>query len=1162
MRAEGVRSLGGCVVGAGRWGWRCVAAAWALAALGGLSDPSASAQVVLSSSATIEHASGLATEPALRGIGPILPCRIEYNGDGSVNPDDLGDFITDYFAEPAVLGPGGYAEPCPENESPYDAGFRAAYTVDGIAQCSPPFADNLGDYITDYFAGCGVVPTLSPLPDFTSAATAQPPLQLPWGTLGGVGPGAARSSAAIGVGTLSTPGVLGVVFAPESGVTQAYNPAGGAGDPTTGSTVRVLFGASWQLTQALGPAAFAGAGLAIGGSLGSGPPCGAQGSAEIELDATFEYVIPGGASGQVRLPAGSVPLAGSASGCGAISATVSDRATGLPVVLPAGTVVAISGTLTLRVRNGAAEAGITQVLAANPERGPAGVFVAFDPPGPPCTCDFNRDGRVDGADLVAFQGAYAAATPGPGGLAVPCPANAAPYDIGYQADFNGDCALTAADQAGFVAAHGTPGPSPICPVDSITSFDQVPGLIAAWDARLSGPTVDANTGEVLDAGVELSGRSSVAVVSVAGGAGPRWSAEPEGLVCLGRYDVAPSQRGMGLRFDLPPGDWSNLKLLVAVCYTPTNMGGDFLDDGMRLVATDGVAGKFSVSRRNARDVVLDPGRSETNGGGGVSLTTTRTGCERQVLAAYSAFPSPGAATAFVNGLGRSGPATATSDQAQTITVGYLGDGAGGAAVPLAIGAFHGILHAVYVYALETAGPANYSERDCRNVSDLLALEWQVNPAPTRAVSVSGDSIVYASGTQHDAVPHGPGTGRGGTVLTAAASAGGVGGATLLVADRAPQGQPISSMGNGGAGRYIIEPGTDRAEVVAVTSGPASGPGAVSLAAPLRFAHPAGSVLADNGYGFINPAMSCWSRSRLTGGDPDVRLFNFAQPAAQLSSIWASNPSSDGSTRVFDSVAGGAAGGRTLFVQRGGNDLNSGVPVPTLFDRVRTFVHNARSAGANPPDRVIVCEVLPRARWSASSNAAVEAYNTFGAGGLSDPSLGADAVCRFTRHPYLSDPECSGAVFVPETLGATTVVGCVYDASGVHPRAFGQACMALAIDAAYAQAWGVGVGYGPATPQVALTAEPGGARLTWSVPTSPGAPAMIGDTTSGASCLVVKINKNGQKMVWIAPLSVNANTGAATYTTTYFDDEHAPGDTYTVWVEDAMGSASPAVMVGP
>ena len=87
----------------------------------------------------------------------VVPCYLDYNRDIAVNADDLGDFITDYFADPPIPGPGGYAGPCPDNEYPYEYGYVVAFTLDGSVQCEPPFSDNLGDYVTAYFANtCGL----------------------------------------------------------------------------------------------------------------------------------------------------------------------------------------------------------------------------------------------------------------------------------------------------------------------------------------------------------------------------------------------------------------------------------------------------------------------------------------------------------------------------------------------------------------------------------------------------------------------------------------------------------------------------------------------------------------------------------------------------------------------------------------------------------------------------------------------------------------------------------------------------------------------------------------------------------------------------------------------------------------------------------------------
>ncbi|MGD9688504.1 MAG: choice-of-anchor J domain-containing protein [Phycisphaerales bacterium] len=64
----------------------------------------------------------------------ILPgepntCRADFNADGALDPDDLGDYINCYFAQP----------PC----------GAADFNADGVSN-----PDDLGDYINAYFAGC------------------------------------------------------------------------------------------------------------------------------------------------------------------------------------------------------------------------------------------------------------------------------------------------------------------------------------------------------------------------------------------------------------------------------------------------------------------------------------------------------------------------------------------------------------------------------------------------------------------------------------------------------------------------------------------------------------------------------------------------------------------------------------------------------------------------------------------------------------------------------------------------------------------------------------------------------------------------------------------------------------------------------------------------
>ena len=94
---------------------------------------------------------GTATSEIATLVVSSALCTLDYNTDGSLNPDDLGDFITDYYTFPAIPGPGGYAVMCPEVPMPFCQGYKAAFTVDGSGQCFEPNSDNLGDFITGYF---------------------------------------------------------------------------------------------------------------------------------------------------------------------------------------------------------------------------------------------------------------------------------------------------------------------------------------------------------------------------------------------------------------------------------------------------------------------------------------------------------------------------------------------------------------------------------------------------------------------------------------------------------------------------------------------------------------------------------------------------------------------------------------------------------------------------------------------------------------------------------------------------------------------------------------------------------------------------------------------------------------------------------------------------
>jgi hypothetical protein len=111
-------------------------------------------------------------------LATTAPCPADYNRDGFRNLDDLGDFITDFYTEPAIPGGVQPAAPtypdvafasvaCPDAgdaSAPYatdayrTAGFRVGFSPDGSNACpfSPeqtfPNLDHLSDFITAFYA--------------------------------------------------------------------------------------------------------------------------------------------------------------------------------------------------------------------------------------------------------------------------------------------------------------------------------------------------------------------------------------------------------------------------------------------------------------------------------------------------------------------------------------------------------------------------------------------------------------------------------------------------------------------------------------------------------------------------------------------------------------------------------------------------------------------------------------------------------------------------------------------------------------------------------------------------------------------------------------------------------------------------------------------------
>ena len=82
-------------------------------------------------------ASGLSLDRNHNGIPDDRECRPDFDGDGTITPDDMSDFVSCFFAESADPGS------CP----------AADFNGDGFTD-----PDDLADFVAAFFAGCGLQP--------------------------------------------------------------------------------------------------------------------------------------------------------------------------------------------------------------------------------------------------------------------------------------------------------------------------------------------------------------------------------------------------------------------------------------------------------------------------------------------------------------------------------------------------------------------------------------------------------------------------------------------------------------------------------------------------------------------------------------------------------------------------------------------------------------------------------------------------------------------------------------------------------------------------------------------------------------------------------------------------------------------------------------------
>lgn len=724
-----------------------------------------------------------------------------------------------------------------------------------------------------------------------------------------------------------------------------------------------------------------------------------------------------------------------------------------------------------------------------------------------------------------------------------------------------------------------------------------PAYRAGWDAITSNPTIDVN-GRMTSPGTELSG--SGATLNVVGMPHFESAGSFPGMVCSPAADVN-LRGGILITFPAAMTLLYQRKILGENIHTPQNMIGDNSKSVGTLWITDASSGRMNVQKNwvnGAGGLAANAGKTTFNGGNGTAQNTTLNGCETQMTVAYS--NSTAGAFGFVNtAASKSGTANGNNNTIQRIAVGFIpiitaltsgvtagssvnmpvsdstgfslganiliGDGTANVenatvtAVPdgthVTVGVlahnhnsadavitadtnnpYVGKIHNAHYWLLDSTTAAGVQFLDSHVTDDLDfgSTEWGVERNQTKQAVSSGDSINYTDARFKDGVTN-TGALTLGTTLTSS------------IAANVSQLPVVASAGF--TGRLVLDPGTEQAEVVTVTGLPdgthinITGRGAGNTT---FFAHSNGCVVNNGGSGFTSPHDGADFVCKSVGYGSGTQLFKFDTPGAKASSNTA-NPPGDGS---FSSYQSGMSE-IIHFIQRGSNDFQiDSASAATVLGYTEAEANNAK--GNSPAATYVIGEeVTDRNDFSGAQRTASRAYNV-----LLRASGKFSSVAKHTDHDLMTDPANSGSITFTGATLATTITGLIYDPLGVHHRAFGNACRALMKDKAVYGARGIPVPYAPLTPTVTVVKSGTSYILTFSTPTSSGAPKMYGTSTDGPSALRIKIKRGGSVIV-LPPLAISANTGAVDWTgrLTYTDTTNHGNQPYTSWVEDAAGNPS-------
>lgn len=734
--------------------------------------------------------------------------------------------------------------------------------------------------------------------------------------------------------------------------------------------------------------------------------------------------------------------------------------------------------------------------------------------------------------------------------------------------------------------------------------------IAWWDARTteSNPTYDATTGVISSFGTELysTGATFAATNSprMATGSWP-------GMLLPHTNEITGSQRA-GMLITGHPTVKPSTMMLVAVV-TPLNLVGDNSSASMRVFVCDVAgAGPFCgiiKNCRNANGGSTPSGTLLVHGGAATQNTVGVTGIERQAIG-YRGTSTP-AGFAYSNSI--SGSKNTTGATGSTTAVTKINVGAFDVASALNTnGPFMGIIHAVWIVARDT------SWTDAEILTSIAEMEasWSVLKTTTSCVSIQGDSIAYSSGSAWDAnVTTGAGSGIHSGTLANPCTKDAVSlvlnaGETMANADRAvldpgtsvaevvvlsgksgdtftctatkyahSASAAICAGGNygymhpgcmwptmskktgDGSGFVNLNVGTASANATALnfTTGTTLAVDSAVGALALIVAAGEGSRFSNNQQIVIGAGTSNAESVKIT----TVTVDTFTVPAMTKAHTAGESILHDPDGSLCLLTCGGSTT-KIYASQRASNDIVAlGTSAANLLTYKQNICANARLAGAS---YVIEFEVMGRVDCTGGTETVRTTHNTNlnTAGNQGTTTNKWDVVCKWAQHPWLQgDGTSASACYNPATLtvsgatASTAITGMIFDGAGVHPRAFGNACQALMWDKAVATATSTSVGYAPAAVTPTARAGASGNTITWTTPTSTGAPTIPGQTGDGPSCLQVQIRRNGSLIATVAPATINTNTGDATYTTSYLDAGRTPGDVYTLTVVDAAGNTSGA-----